>query len=945
VTPVGLLERTAELAELQAAFADAHSARGRVVLVEAPAGLGKTSLLAEARVQASAAGFAVLWARASELEHDFAYGCVRQLLEPTVVGASRAERDRLFAAAAVHARPVFDPSAPLTPASSAGGPFAVLHGLYWMLNNLSDDRPTVLMIDDVQWADAESLRFLAYLGPRVDGLPVVVLVARRTGEGATADLARLALAPETTVLRPAPLSADATAELCAARLGSAVAPEFAAACERATGGNPYYLEALLRAAKDSRLSTDVEGARHVPRVGPASVADAVLLRISAAHPQAPALVRAVAVLGDGTGLTEAAQLAGIPVEAAADAADLLVAQAILAAPRGLEFAHPIVREAVYGDLGPRHRAVEHGRAARILAAAGASNERVAAQIVQAEPVGDDARVAFLRRVAGADLTRGAPAAAVAWLRRALAEPPPSGERGAVLLELGIAEHRLGLPSAIDHLAAATELIEDAALRVQAVRQLANALTLSGRSDAAVAALEAAIPAVESSHRELALLLEADLAAHSRQAIPDVRARVARRLARLVDVGRDSPGARLVQASRAFDRARSSESAADAVAHLEGALADGRLLAEQEFDVPGPFYHLVIGLLATDALDLAAGCVAQALQIAQAQASIPAVAFLTACRARIALRRGEVAQAEADGRTAVELPRAHGIRSGRTFGGAIFVDALTETGDIEAAERVLQGAGPAHLTFGLTNNELFRARSLLRLAQGRTSEGLTDLIEFGRRDELCGGANPLASRWRSRAALALAELGDWAEARRMAADDLARARRWGASSGIGTALRAAALVGDGSDAIELLTQATQTLEKSPDRLEHARALTDLGAALRRANHRVEARGPLRDGLRLAQRCSAGPLVERARTELRAAGGRSAAPTGRGAAQLTVSERRVAELAAQGMSNKEIAQTLFVTSKTVETHLGRAYLKLNIVRRTQLGRALAAGAGSA
>jgi DNA-binding CsgD family transcriptional regulator len=870
---------------------------------------------------------------------------VRQLLEPTVVGASRAERERLFAAAAVHARPVFEPSAPLTSASSAGSPFAVLHGLYWLLNNLSDESPAALMIDDVQWADPESLRFLAYLGPRVDGLRVVVLVARRTGEGATADLARLALAPDTTVLRPAPLSAGATAELCAARLGAPVAPEFAAACERATGGNPYYLEALLRAAKDDHLPTDADGARRVSRVGPASVADAVLLRISTAHPQAPALVRAVAVLGDGSGLTEAAQLAGISLETAADAADVLVAQAILKAPRGLEFTHPILREAVYGDLGPRHRAVEHGRAARILDAAGASHERIAAQIVQAEPTGNAARVGFLRQVAEADLTRGAPAAAAAWLRRALAEPPQPAERGAVLLELGIAEHRLGLPSAVDHLAAASELIEEPPLYVRAVRRLANALTLSGRSEAAVTAIESAIPAVESSHRELALLLEAELAAHSRQASPDVRARVSRRLARLGDVGRSSPGARLVQASLAFDRARSSGSEADAVAHLEGALAEGRLLAEQELDVPGPFYQLVLGLLATDALDLAAECVAQALQIAQARASIPAVAYLTACRGRLALRRGDVGQAEADGRAAVDLLKAHGIRSGRTFVGAMFVDTLIETGDIETAEHVLQGAGPAHLPPGLTNNDLFRARSLLRLAQGRTSEGLADLIEFGRRDELCGGANPLASRWRSRAAYALVELGDWAEARGMAADDLARARRWGAPSGIGTALRAAALVGDGSDAIELLTQATQELERSPARLEHARALVDLGAALRRANHRVEARGPLQDGLRLAQRCSAGPLVERARTELSAAGGRSAAATGRGGAQLTVSERRVAELAAQGLSNKEIAQELFVTSKTVETHLGRAYLKLNIVRRTQLGRALADGAGSA
>ena len=366
----GLLERARELAELAEALADAYQSRGRIVLIEAPAGLGKTSLLADARGKALAAGFVALRARASELEHDFAYGCVRQMLEPVVVGAPESERRRLLAGAAAHAEPVFDLSTSSTPSSSVAGSFAVLHGLYWLLSNLAEEHPVVLTIDDVQWADAESLRFLAYLAPRVDGLRVVVLVARRTGEGATAEVARLALSPDTTVVRPGPLSADAVAALCEARLGVPVAPEFAAACARATGGNPFFLEALLQEVDDNRLPADAEGAEKVPQVGPRSVAEAVLLRIGAAHPRAPELVRAVAVLGDGAGLAEAAELADVPVELAADIVDVLVAQAILTTARGLEFGHPIVREAVYGDLGHGRRAVEHARAARVLAAAG-----------------------------------------------------------------------------------------------------------------------------------------------------------------------------------------------------------------------------------------------------------------------------------------------------------------------------------------------------------------------------------------------------------------------------------------------------------------------------------------------------------------------------------------------------------------------------------------------
>jgi DNA-binding CsgD family transcriptional regulator len=180
---------------------------------------------------------------------------------------------------------------------------------------------------------------------------------------------------------------------------------------------------------------------------------------------------------------------------------------------------------------------------------------------------------------------------------------------------------------------------------------------------------------------------------------------------------------------------------------------------------------------------------------------------------------------------------------------------------------------------------------------------------------------------------------------MALEDLERARRWGASAGIGVALRAVGLVEGGPASVGRLREAADMLARSPAQLEHARALVDLGAALRRANRRAEARDWLQQGLDLARRCGAGALAERARTELRAAGGRSSEPHGTGVDQLTVSERRVAELAAGGQSNPEIAQALFVTRKTVETHLGHVYRKLEISGRGELARALGASAGAA
>ena len=816
----------------------------------------------------------------------------------------------------------------------------MLHGLYWLVSNLADDGPVALSVDDLHWSDPESLRFLNYLAPRLDGLPVAVLASARSGEQVAVDLARLAAGPETTSLRPEPLSIQATATLCGQMLGTQVAHDFAAACREATGGNPFYLEALLREVKELNVPPDAREAIHVRHIGPGAVAQAVLLRLSGAPAAANALVRAVAVLGDGPGLAEAAGLAGLAEEQAASAADLLVALAIMRPGEGLEFAHPIVRQAVYADIGYRERGLAHARAAGILAAGGASAERVAAQLAQAEPAGEPGRVELLRRVAADALGRGAPAAAVTWLGRALVEPPPPADRAAVLLELGSAELRLAMPEAVDHLAAAVEVISEPALLASSVRRLAEALTMSGQADRAVEAIEPVIETVAARDRELALLLEAELAGHAQEGSLETRAAAASRLERHAGLDGATPGERLVQAVLAFEHARTSESAAAAVTHLERGLADGKLLGEKDLDVAGPFYLLMVGLLATDALDLADACLEQALADARARASIPALAFALEFRGWVSLRRGAVTQAEADAQAALELLTTHDVELGTAYALALLIEALIEEGEAEAAEQALRRTGPGEqIPAGLAHNDLLHARGRLRLAQGRARQALDDLLEFGRRDELWGGASPLASRWRSHAAAALAAAGDSGRAREMARDDLRRARRWGAASGIGVALRGAALTGGGPASVGRLRQAVTVLEGSPARLEHARALTDLGAALRRGNRRAEARGALQDGLDLAERCGARALAQRARTELRAAGGRPSPPQGGKGQQLTVSERRIAELAAEGRSNPEIAQTLFVTRKTVETHLGHVYRKLDVPGRQQLGRALA------
>jgi hypothetical protein len=491
------------------------------------------------------------------------------------------------------------------------------------------------------------------------------------------------------------LSIDATATLCEWRLGPTVQPDFASACHEATGGNPFFLEALLREAVHEGLSAGSGEADSVRRIAPPAVTQAVVLRLSGASPAANALVRAVAVLGDGASLAEAAAMAALADEGVAAAADQLVALDILKPAGRLEFAHPIVREAVRADIGPRGLSNAHARAARVLEACGASEERIAAQLVEAEPIGDARRVDLLRRVGSDALARGAPAAAVAWLGRALAESPPLESRAEVLLELGSAELRLGAPGGVAHLTEAVGLSRGPEQLATAVRRLAIALTLAGSAELAVAAIEGAIEVVGPDSRELVLLLEGEIWTHALQASLETRARAAGRLARYAaGLDESTPGERLVLASLASTRARVSKTAHEAAGELEAVLGDGRFVADQRAGLVGLglSFDLSIGLIEADALDVADAYIAQMHDSARAQAAILSVAYLTARRGLVALRRGAVAPAEADGRTALELLTLHEISLGTPFALGLLVEALVEGGDPDSAERELHDRG-------------------------------------------------------------------------------------------------------------------------------------------------------------------------------------------------------------------------------------------------------------
>jgi DNA-binding CsgD family transcriptional regulator len=934
-----LLEREPELAALRPVLEAAREGAGRLVVVEGPPGIGKTRLLATTRALAADAGLNTLWGCGGEFERDFPYGVALQLFEPLL---GRHDREELLGGAARLAAPLLDSSL-AAPAAGPDGSFATGHGLYWLLVNLSAQRPVLVAIDDLHWVDPPTLRFLAYLERRLDGLPVVLVCGLRPGEAHAGDPppATVVDDPGRVVLRPRPLTGPAVARFVALTLGHAPEPAFAEACERASGGNPLLLRELLIALR----AEGTEQADAVPAVGSQALAGRVRMRLGRLGRPAAELAAAAAVLGDGASLRIAAELAAVGGEAAADASARLVREDVVrlddSVPGGaVFFAHPIVRAAVYGDLGPERRARLHAEAARLIAAAGAAPERVAAHLLHAPPAGDAWAVGELRRAAQRALSEGAADAAARDLRRALAEPPPAAELPAVLLELGIAELHANPSAAIEPLEEALALTLDPDARAETTLELSRALSAAGRIQDAVDALGRGLDDLRAAPERLARL-EAELIGLSRF-LPERYAFAAERLERIRLPLRPegeplSTGEAMLLANLASHAVRAGRRREEAIAIARQALAGGRLLAE----LTSPTYAIAVQALAwADELEPAIALYDEGLADARARGAISRFTLGSAFRAGVAYRLGALDEAEADARAALDNVEAEGVHVARFWAAAFLVDTMLERDEVAEAAAVLDplpiSDHPAGAYFLHAARE---SRARLRLAQGRAGEAVHELLAFGRDLEAIGIVNPGISPWRSTAAIALLQTGEPERARELAAEEVALARAWGAPRALGVALRASGLARADVGALE---EAVEVLSRSPARLEHARAAADLGAALRRAGRRVDAREPLRVALELAHACGATALASRARTELVASGAKPRRQALSGADSLTPSERRVTTMAAEGLTNRDIAQRLFVTPKTVEVHLSSAYRKLAIGSRTQLSEALGGAA---
>ena len=827
-----LLERESELGAIAGCAQAAARGQGCLVVVEAAAGLGKTALVDAAEQAAAGAGMAVRLGRGSQLERGYGHGVVRQLLEGAV--RDDADPDALLAGPARLAGALLGMAADRdsVPEPGPGAAFAVLHALYWLTVGLAERRPLALVVDDAHWADPASQRFLAYLAARLEGSPVLVVVAARPPHEDDGLLSALLAAAGARVLAPRALGVDA-----AARLVRQAAPQaddaVCQACHAVTGGNPYY---LLELARQLAQEGSVQGRRRArgrwsarPRASsgewpPAWPRLAASARQLAFATRRARRRRARASRGGDRGSRRKRGRVGRRRAARRRHPGASVLAGVRAPDPGRRRRRA---DAVRVRAPPRTPAPRVCSPARVLPASG--SPRTCWRPSRPATSGS-ASVSPRPPPRRSPPARPTPRPAFCAARSP--KPPTHSSRAGLLLELGNAELlAFEFESAGEHLRAAYHAAADPGLRARAALALAEAQLHAGQVADAVGLLDQELQHWPGRRR---LRLPAGGVDLARGAPADRRAQLAvpliARLRAHVAAERDPDPALLV--AEAAEMTMAAEPVADLVPVAR------RALAGVDDDAPGSGQdRLIVArcLAAADETELAAEAFEVAFERARRLGSPLAFAWASGMRAELNYWRGAIADAEADARNAYRLAPERRW-TGLPWIVGYLVAALVERERLDEAQQILAHAElqgpPTELPDATTVHVLLFARGLLRRARGQTRAAVEDLLECGRRELAAGDLNPALIAWRSEAARALHALGDDARARELVHEELELALSFGAPRAIGTALRATAMLSNGLQRPVILSQAIDVLSQSPARLEHARALTDLGEQLAR-----------------------------------------------------------------------------------------------------------------
>lgn len=925
-----LHERDVELNALENAIVDAKAGESRVVLIEGPAGIGKTRLLQEARSRAGKAGFKVLTARGNEFEREFPFGVVRQLFE-SEFAAGRLD----LSGSGEPARAIFDAVPGEAPAGD-GALFAVLNGLFWLVADMSEEEPLMFAVDDLQWADRPSLHFLAYLSRRLETLPIIVIASLRPAESSadSAMVRELMSDPRRLSVQPAPLTESAVAAITGARLGAQPEKAFAAACHEATGGNPLLLEEMLKEFAIERVTPTAASVEKVREIGPRAASRAVLLRLARLPADCVQVVRVLTVLGEGAPLASVAELAGVDEARASDAIQRATQAEILRPEAPIGFVHPLVREAVYRDVPPGERELLHERAARMLSEANAPTERVAAQLLHVPSIGDRWIVETLRAAAAEAQRRGALSSAVSYLARALEEPPAPEDRADVLRDLGLAEALTNNPDCVEHLSQAYEQTSDPVLRGSLAFALARVLGFADRPVESAALLDRAsadLTDEQDALRRRLHVVRLSTSCANPAVVP----------LELMDEAIEGIGqttgeleSRMLDGVVSYGMVMRNRPAADVERVALRAVEGGTLFT---LDAGGFSMMAAMIALALADSDQATAVCDQALAAAHKGASVMAPAAARAFKGYALTLHGELPEAIELLESAMQDVRQFNIIVGFSQIASYLALAGVEKGDFEYAQARLDEV-ELYLPEGTQRSWWLVAKLSLSVERGDHEQALAIADELVSRygDQIL---NPAWLPWRSLKAQALDRLGRGEQALALVDEEIEVARAWGAPRALGRALRIRGQM-KRKEGVADIDEALALLEKSNARLEYARALVAKGTALRHDRKATEAREPLEQALKLASLGGAEGLSRLVRDELAATGASPRVKEFEGLDSLTPSERRVAALAVEGGTNREIAQTLFVTPKTVEVHLSNVYRKLDIRSRRELPAVFAA-----
>ncbi|MDH6125730.1 LuxR family transcriptional regulator [Kitasatospora sp. GP82] len=922
-----LLERGPELALVRETLLAAAEGRSALVLLTGPMGVGRSALLRELPSCATDE-MHVLRANAAPMEQDFAFGVVRQLFDSLLAVTPDDVRERWLREAG-SARPVFaDHDLPLEQSPTVCASDLVLHDLRSLLARISADTPLLVLVDDLQWADASSLRWLAYLGKRLHGLRVVLVCSLRDGDPrAQEPLMREVTETATRVLRPGPLSLEATEAMVREQFEEPGDEEFVRACHEISAGNPVFLMSVLLGLVVSGYRPTADQADTARSLRPRQLKERLAGCLRTQSQPVRDLAAAIATLGEPGDPALAARLAGLDAIGSAGALRVLHQLGLLADEREPRFIHRVVQDAVEYSMTMAERQHWHESAASLLYSSGRPAEQVAAQLMAVATSSRPWSAAVLRTAADTALRRGAPDMAARYLRRALLDSSEQGEdRARLLIDLATVERAFD-PSACErHISQAIPLLSTSRDRAAAALRISPGFLGTVAPSAVdilrqVAADLGSPGLLKGPARDAALRLEARLRHRAREDAGELAAAVERLRRHEGDLPVCSGAERELLAVLLNAATLSGSPSAAEVAHQADRILEREPATSTRAQSVLPL--LVLSFVGADSLRSIGSWLAAEEQTRR-QSRVVADPVVHAEHALVSVARGRLAPARDHAERVFDLADAHWQEAGVISTAALAWVAL-ETGDLAFSDRVLVYAGRRRPASLISASMLRLLGGMVQAQRGDWTGALDTVLTCGRQLEVAGWHNSVLFPWRYRAVGLYQRLGDPRSALALAEEEYAQAAAWGAPVGVGRALRLGGGLRDGRAGTEMLREAVGVLRNSANELELARALRSLG---RRLGQGAEAEALLREAGELARACAAPWRVERVAT---AGDGVSGAPP---EAVLTRTESRVAGLVGSGLTNQEIARELGVSCRAVEKHLTNSYRKLGISGRRQL-----------